>query len=106
MKAQEYVEQYMTGIDFNSEEDCIKRAKAMFTAFAHEVDDLCKKRGVKTLGGQEGVIREMNDKWNAVASRVEKMYNFKLVRRNVIWNMYLADTDPVRWPPKPDGGAA
>ncbi len=106
MKAVEYVEQYMTGIDLDSEEDCIKRAKAMFTAFAKEFEALCKQRGVKTLAGQEGVIRELNDKWNAVASKVEKMYNYQLVRRNVMWNLYLSDTDPVRWPPKPDGGAA
>ena len=104
MKAVEYVEQYMTGIDLDSEEDCIARAKAMFTAFAKEVDALCKQRGVKTLAGQEGVIRELNDKWNSVASKVNKMYNVTLVRRNVIWNLYLSDIDPVRWPPKPDGG--
>lgn len=105
MKANEYVETYMTGINLDSEEQCIKQSKEMFTAFAKEFQELCQKRGVKTLAGQEGVVRELNDKWNAVASRVEKMYNFKLVKKNVIYNLYLSDTDPVRWPPKPDGGA-
>ena len=103
MKAQEYVDTYMTGINLDSDEDCKSKATEMFRAFAGEFQEICDKRGVKTVLGQEGVIRELNEKWNSVAVRVEKMYQHPLVKRNVIWNIFLSDVDPVKWPPKPDG---
>lgn len=98
MKANEYVAKYMTGIE--SEKEFTEKAKQMFSDFAKEYSEICKIRGVKTLSGQEGVIRELNDKWNAVALRVNKMYpDFQIVR-HAIWNLFLSETDPVRWPPK------
>lgn len=98
MKAKEYVDTYMVGL--KTADDCKIKASEMFRAFAGEFQEICEMRNVKTLMGQEGVVRELNEKWNSVALRVEKMYNQPIIKRNVIWNHFLSDMDPVKWPPK------
>ena len=51
-----------------------------------------------------GVVREINDKWNSVAQKLEKKYGQKVLHRNVIWNRCLADGFPFdpRCARKPD----
>ena len=98
MKASDYVEKYM--LDIKSNDDFHERMQKMFSAFAGEFTDICTARHVKTLSGQEGVVRELNEKWNAVADRVEKLYHQPLVKRNAVWNLFLSKLDPVKWPPK------
>lgn len=98
MKAQEYVDTYMTGL--KTADDCKIKANEMFRAFAGEFQKICEMRNVKTIMGQEGVVRELNEKWNSIAIRVEKMYHQPIIKRNVIWNHFLSDMDPVKWPPK------
>ena len=98
MKAQEYVDTYMLNI--KSKEECKERTSNMFKAFAGEFSDICKTRNVSTLSGQEGVVRELNEKWNAVAARVEKLYHQPLIKRNAVWNIFLSDMDEKRWPRK------
>jgi hypothetical protein len=98
MKAQEYVDTYMVGL--KSAEECDEKSKEMFCAFAAEFKEICDKRGVKTIMGQEGVVRELNEKWNSVAFRVEKMYHQPIIKKNAVWNIFLSKMDPVKWPPK------
>lgn len=98
MKAQEYVDTYMTGL--KTAEDCKSKASEMFRAFAGEFQEICDARHVKTIRGQEGVVRELNEKWNSIAARVKIMYNQPIIKRNIIWNHFLSDIDPVKWPPK------
>jgi hypothetical protein len=101
MKANEYIDTYMTGI--TTDEQAKKGATEMFRAFAGEFQTICEQRKVKTVMGQEGVVRELNEKWNSIANKVEKMYHQPILKRNIIWNIFLSDADPVRWPKKPEG---
>ena len=98
MNADEYVQKYMMDIKTNAE--LRERLVAMFSEITNEFTAICEKRNVQTVKGQEGVVRELNEKWNAIASRVEKMYHKPVVKRNAVWNEILSSLDPVRWPPK------
>ena len=98
MKAKEYVEQYMLNI--KTSEDAKKQVVKMFNAFVDELDELQKQRNVKTVDGLENIVSELNKKWNVIADQVEKIYQQQIIRRNIIWNMFLSDQNPVRWPPK------
>ena len=100
MKAQEYFDKYFSNI--NTAEEIEKNGKEMFRDFAGEYSDIAKKRSVKTTDGAVGVVRELNDKWNSVAGKVEKKFGIKCLKRNAIWNVFLANEWGDRFPRKHD----
>ena len=93
MKAQEYVDKYFSELPETATE-CESAAKKMFKDFSCEITSLKNQRKVKTGSGMVGIIRELNEKWNSVSSKVEKKYGVQIIKRNVIWNFYLADEFP------------
>ncbi len=100
MKAQEYFDKYFQNI--NSFEEITENVKAMFRDMSKEFDTLKAQRNIKTVAGIVGVVRELNDKWNSVASKVEQKFSIKVIKRNVIWNVYLSERWEDDFPRKPD----
>lgn len=93
MKAKEYVEKYFSTLPETAEE-CEKISKELLRDFHSEILSLIEKRGIKIDSGAVGIIREMNEKWNSICNRTKKKFGFKILCRNVIWNVYLANKFP------------
>jgi hypothetical protein len=69
MKAKEYVELYRQRLaEVNDERRAVSD---MFVAMAAEAGDVQKARGIKTTAGLLGVVREFDQKWRAIASRLD-----------------------------------
>lgn len=100
MKAQEYFDKYFASV--KSFEEIAENGKAMFRDMAKEYNEIARKRNIKTYGGAVGVVRELNDKWNSVAGKVEKKFSTKVIKRNVIWNVFLSEEWGDTFPRKPD----
>ena len=100
MKAQEYYEKYFENVE--SFEDIAKNGALMFQDMVKEIDEIEKQRNVKTFDGTVGIVRELNDKWNAVAGKVERKFSTKVIKRNVVWNMLLSKVSGDLYPRKPD----
>lgn len=90
MKAQEYFEKYF------------ENAKAMFRDMLKEFDEIKKVRKPTTMGGLVGIVRELNDKWNSVAGRVERKFSTPVIKRNAVWNVLLSEKFGDKYPRKPD----
>lgn len=100
MKSQEYFEKYFENV--KSFEEITENSKAMFRDIPKEFDELKDRRKCKTLDGIVGIVRELNDKWNAVAGKVERKFSTKVIKRNVISNVLLSEECEERFPRKPD----
>lgn len=102
MKAKEYFEKYFENV--KTFEEIEENSKAMFTDMLKEYNELKNARKVKTVDGIVGVVREINTKWNSVATKVEHKFSTPVIKRNVIWNELLSNVDQVghTFPRKPD----
>lgn len=100
MKAQKYYEKYFENC--TSREELNDGVTKLYYDILDEYQVLQKSRGAKTLAASVGIVRELNDKWNAVASLVENKFKSKVLKRNVIWNIVLSEAWPDRFPKKPD----
>lgn len=100
MKAKEYFDKYFESA--KSFEEIAENGKALFGDLLDEYSQLRIARNVKTADGLVGIIRELNDKWNSVASRVEHKFSVPVLKRNVIWNTLLSEKLGNIYPRKPD----
>lgn len=102
MKAQEYFEKYFENLGNDDIEKIVMFSKEMIKDFSAEINALMKQRNAKSNGAVEGVIREINEKWNSVVAKVNKKFGIETLKRNVIWNFYLAEPYPHIYQRKPD----
>lgn len=100
MKSQEYYDKYFANAQ--SADEIEKSAAEMLRSMANEYSEMHKKRNPKTLDGVVGIVRELNDKWNSVETKVEKKFQVKILKRNAIWNIFLADKFGDTFKRKPD----
>ena len=100
MKSKEYFEKYFENA--KTFEEIVENGKSMFRDMLKEFDDLKNKRKPRTVDGLVGIVRELNDKWNSVAAKVEQKFSTPVLKRNVVWNVLLAEMDEVNFPRKPD----
>ena len=100
MKAQEYYEKYFENAQ--SADEIQKNAGEMYRDIAKEYSEILEKRKPKTIDGAVGIVRELNEKWNSVANKVEAKFAVKILKRNAIWNTLLAEKYGERFKRKPD----
>lgn len=100
MKAKEYFEKYFENV--KSFDEIAESGKAMLRDMMGEYQEIKKVRKPKTLDGIVGIVRELNDKWNSVAGKVEQKLSVPVIKRNVIWNMLSSEEWGDIFPRKPD----
>lgn len=100
MKSQEYFQKYFENAE--SLDEITENSKAMFKDFLGEFSEIDVKRKPTTLDGIVGIVRELNEKWNSVAGKVEKKFSTQIIKRNVIWNVLLSEKWEEFYPKKPD----
>jgi hypothetical protein len=101
MKAQEYFDKY-----FSNEKELTEALETkctdMFREFLSEIETIKTQRKVNSLNGLVGIVRELNEKWNSVAEKANKHFGTKFIKRNVVWNICLAEEWGQTYPRKPD----
>jgi len=100
MKSQEYFQKYFENAE--DLDEIVKNSKAMFKDFLGEFSEIDAKRKPTTTEGVAGIVRELNEKWNSVAGKVEKKFSTQIIKRNVIWNVLLSEKWGELYPKKPD----
>ena len=85
MKAKEYFDKYDTLIWEEAHNEAVRNdgpMAQMFIEFSSEMKDIIKQRHIKVDSAVPGVIREQNQKWNAVVNMFEKKYGVSPINRN------------------------
>lgn len=95
MKAKEYFNQYEEGIvsEYNAkasgETPKASAAYSLFLAMSNEAFAIMKERNCKREASCAGVIREINQKWNAINTLFEKKYKISPIVRNGFINAWV-----------------
>lgn len=85
MKAREYVDKYGEAI---WTETGVNAARAMYLELCDEALDLVKKRNIKCISAKISIIKEINQKWNAIGNLLEKKYGRPILVRDgyiILW---------------------
>jgi hypothetical protein len=99
MKADAYFEKYFGSISY-PDSSVLEAGQKMYVEFLGEYEVIKEQRHVTTMNGAVGIIKELNEKWNAVESRVAKKFGKRVIKRNVIWNTTLSDAWGETYPHK------
>lgn len=76
MKAKEYFDNYGPMIMFTNEKESDKHLKGLLLDMNTEALELIKKRGAKKNEAAAAILKEQNDKWNAVGRLFKKTYGY------------------------------
>lgn len=84
MKAKEYYARFGKAVydEAVSPEQKTEALSELFTAFIGELKTLLTDRKVKTDKGAVAIIKELNEKWNALCAIYEKNYGMEILKRN------------------------
>ena len=70
MKAVEYIDKYKEGLESPEEEVRDKALNDLVLDMANEVKELMEVRHVHKTTSAVSIIKEQNQKWNAIASKI------------------------------------
>ena len=88
MKAKDYFEKYEERILDGDTQDI----SDLFIEMTKESQEIMKLRNCKSNSAAAGVVREMNDKWNAIVAMFEKKYHgLSPLRRDGFKNYFLRE---------------
>jgi len=82
MKAKEYFEKYDELIIKDQIAGSIESAKKLLIELTDEAKNICESRHVKRDAAVVSVLKEINQKWNAICSLYEKKYGASPLNRN------------------------
>ena len=82
MKAKEYFEKYDELIIKDHIAGSIESAKKLLIELSVESKNICEARHVKRDAAVVSVLKETNQKWNAICSLYEKKYGVSPLNRN------------------------
>ena len=89
MKAKDYYNQ-MIAENPQTEDEFIQSIGKVIEGLNAESKELIKKRKAQRNDAIRGIIRELNNKWNALVSLWEKDHNGKApIRRNAYWDAWV-----------------
>lgn len=91
MKAKEYFEKY--GTRLADPKESTNAAIEMFMEMADEVTKIAEQRHAKTDRAVISIIHEINDRWNAVASMIEKTPSVNVLIRNGFLKFWEENVD-------------
>ena len=103
MKAKDYYDKYGKAVfDETAGDEKPIHLQEMLVAFLREMKDTIAQRKVSTDRGAVSVIKEMNEKWNALCAIFEKERGASPIRRNGLL-IYLEGEIPALkdWSRKP-----
>lgn len=90
MKAKEYYALVKEGIEAGTATALKGAVDEMFMGMNREVRELQEKRHIQFDRGISPVLKEMNDKWNAVVNLIEKDYGYSPIIRDGFKNFWVA----------------
>lgn len=90
MKAKEYYSPIKDAIEAGTATALKNAVDNMFLGMSREVQELQEKRHVRIDRGIFPIIKEMNDKWNAVVNLIEKDYGESPVIRDGFKKYWIA----------------
>ncbi|WP_407450030.1 hypothetical protein [Fibrobacter sp.] len=88
MKAKDYFEKYEERI-MKKDADSIKALEDMVEEFCIETEKLIEDRHIKLVGGMVGVMKEQNQKWNALCNLFVKKHGTSVLKRDVLKNSWI-----------------
>lgn len=93
MKAKDYYEKYVHGI-FQGQmaADAIDDMYTMFKEFCTEAIDLCRTRHAIKDAAVAAVIREQNQKWNALERIFEEKHGFSPIKHDAFSEFWIKNT--------------
>lgn len=96
MKAKEYFEKYESLILTDIREESTTYTTELVVELNKEVDTLYKDRNGKSNSALVGVLKEINQKWNAIGTLFEKKYGVSPLKRNGFleyWKSQIPELD-------------
>lgn len=81
MKAIDYYNEFISSPIEKTTEEIINK-------FIHEVSEIIKKRNARTDSAVSAVIKEQNNKWNAMVALFDKHNKTCPFNRNAIWDYF------------------
>lgn len=90
MKAKEYYEQIIAKNPQTADE-MANAVGEVVGALNQEAKDIMVKRKVRRNDAVRAVIRELNDKWNAIVGLFEKKEGKSPIRRNAFWDAWVKE---------------
>lgn len=82
MKAKEYYAKYKDRIASKDDKESLQGMCDMIFEFCLESKELIEKRKVRSDCGGVAVLRELNDKYNAVCRMFERDYGTPIIKRD------------------------
>lgn len=82
MNAKEYFEKYHNGLFEEYQSGEKKYLSNLLKEMLLEVSDILKKRKIQFDRAAIAVVKEQNDKWNALANLLEKKYGVVILKRD------------------------
>ena len=71
MKAKDYIAKYQEQLLSQSEDSVFTAVKSILSEMLDEVKAVAKTRNVQLIRGLVPILKEQNQKWNAIANRFE-----------------------------------
>ena len=96
MKAKEYYAKYKDRIASVDYTESLQGVCDMNHELCMEAKELVAKRKVRTDGGAVAVLRELNDKYNAVCMMVERDYGAPIIKKDgfmCFWRQLIPELD-------------
>lgn len=89
MKAKEYFEKYETLILTDASTGEVGHIKQLLYDLSGEAQELCKSRKAVTDDAAIAVLKEQDQKWNAICSLYKKKYDSCPVPRNMFKKFWI-----------------
>ncbi len=89
MKARDYYDKYSSDLLYDSKINSHVAIFDLFMEISDEVVDICKQRNVSSNDAVASVIKEINDKWNAICRLFVKFHGFSPLKEDGFINYYL-----------------
>lgn len=94
MKAKEYFEKYDTLVQNDSPDGA--NTMKLILELSEEVKTITKSRNVRKNSSFVSVIKEINQKWNAICNLFAKKYGHSVLKENGFKNFWIASVPELK----------